>query len=229
MSSISLTRPSRVETGVVRILIVDDHPLVRKGLRQLIADQPGWEVCDDADSVLEALHVVRTAQPHLVLIDISLRDASGMELIKEIKVCSPACRMLVLSNHDESLYAERALRAGASGYVNKHEAGEQLVDAIRHVLDGKVYLSSQMTDRMLSRALGSSEDEDRPLIETLTDRELEVFELIGRGLTTRQVAGKLNLSPKTVESYRESIKGKLHLTNSTELMREAVQRVLEGT
>ena len=219
---------NRLARGVVRILIVDDHPLVRKGLRQLISLEPGWEVCEDADGMIEALQIVRSVQPHLVLVDISLRDASGMELIKEIKSCSPATRMLVLSNHDESLYAERALRAGASGYVGKHEAGEKLVDAIRQVLAGKVYLSSQMTERMLSKALGSEGDDERPLIESLTDRELEVFELIGRGLTTRQVAGKLHLSPKTVESYRESIKGKLGLNNSTELMREAVQRVLEG-
>ena len=227
MSAYSPPR-NHLERGGVRILSVDDHPLVRTGLRQLICEQPGWDVCEDAESMIEALQIVRASQPHLVLVDISLRDASGIELIKEIKVCSPSTKMLVLSNHDESLYAERALRAGASGYVGKHEASEKLVDAIQQVLSGKVYLSSHMTDRMLSRALGGEPDVERPLIETLTDRELEVFELIGRGLTTRQVAGKLHLSPKTVESYRESIKGKLHLSNSTELMREAVQRVLEG-
>lgn len=220
---------SLTSRGSVRILIVDDHPLVRRGLRQLISEQSDWDCCEDADNVIDAMRVVRESQPDLVLVDISLKDGSGMELIKEIKVASPGARMLVLSNHDESLYAERALRAGASGYVNKLEASETLVEAIRQVLSGKVYLSPQMTDRMLTRALGASDEIERPPIESLTDRELEVFELIGRGLTTRQVAAKLHLSPKTIESYRESIKGKLRLSNSTELVRHAVQRVLEGS
>jgi DNA-binding NarL/FixJ family response regulator len=212
----------------VRILVVDDHPLVRRGLQQLIEDQPGWQVCGEADRMMDALHLARTTQPHLVVVDLSLKDGSGIELIKEIKSQSPEIRMLIVSNHDDSLYAERGLHAGASGYVNKLEAGDRLVDAIRQVLAGRVYLSPQMTDRLLSRALGAGGDPERSPIEKLTDRELEVFELIGRGMTTRQVAQQLHLSPKTIESYRESIKNKLSLRTSTELIRHAVQRVLEG-
>ena len=213
----------------VRILIVDDHPLVRQGLDLLIREQPGWEVCGHAENMMEAIRMVNDVQPNLVLVDVSLKDGSGIELIKDVKARTPEIRMLVLSNHDEALYAERALRAGASGYVNKLEAGDRLVEAIRDVLGGRIALSSNMTERMLARAIGGVEEQVGTPMDALSDRELEVFELIGSGLTTRQIASKLFLSPKTVETYRENIKAKLGLDNSTQLVRHAVRWVLERT
>lgn len=223
------TNSATLEEQTTKILIVDDHPLVRQGLDLLIAQRDGWSVCGHAGSTAEALQQLVAERPDLVLVDVSLQDGSGLELIKEIKARGPEIKMLVLSNHDESVYAERALRAGASGYVNKLEAGEKLVQAIEDVLKGKIALSRHMTERMVARAVGGSGQErlHQP-VEALSDRELEVFELIGGGLTTRQIASKLFLSPKTVETYRESIKTKLGLSNSTQLVRHAVRWVLEG-
>lgn len=223
------TSSAILDEQTIKILIVDDHPLVRQGLELLINQRPGWAVCGHAGSTAEALQQLVADKPDLVLVDVSLQDGSGLELIKEVKARSPEIRMLVLSNHDESVYAERALRAGASGYVNKLEAGDKLLHCIEEVLKGKIALSRQMTERMVARAVGGhGQGEIAQPIESLSDRELEVFELIGRGLTTRQIASKLFLSPKTVETYRESIKTKLDLSNSTQLVRTAVRWVLEG-
>ncbi|MBA3316370.1 MAG: response regulator transcription factor [Planctomycetota bacterium] len=212
-----------------RVMIVDDHPVVRQGLALLIDQQPDLEVCAEADSVADAFARFTETSPDLVIIDLSLKDGSGIELIKEIKARNEHARMLVSSMHDESLFAERVLRAGAKGYISKQEATGNIVEAARHVLEGRVYLSPRMSDQMLHRLVASGDDPDRSPIDSLSDRELEVFEMIGQGLTTRQIAGKLDLSPKTVETYRENIKAKLNLPNGTALTRHAVQWLLENT
>jgi DNA-binding NarL/FixJ family response regulator len=212
-----------------RVMIVDDHPVVRQGLALLIDQQPDLEVCAEADSVAEAFAKFTEAGPDLVIIDLSLKDGSGIELIKEIKARNEHAKMLVSSMHDESLFAERVLRAGAKGYISKQEATGNIVDAARQVLEGRVYLSPRMSDQMLHRLVSSADDADRSPIDSLSDRELEVFEMIGQGLTTRQIASKLDLSPKTVETYRENIKAKLNLPNGTALTRHAVQWLLENT
>ncbi len=213
-----------------RVLIVDDHPVVRHGLSELINRTADLEVVGQAGKASEAISVLDAVKPDLVVIDISLEDGSGIELIKQLKARNPEVKMLVNSMHDEKLYAERALRAGAMGYVNKEESMDQIVEAIRQVLRGRVYLSNAMSDRVLHRVVsgGSEEEGERSPVETLSDRELEVFELMGKGLTTRQIAKKLHLSPKTVETHREHIKTKLNLTNNNQLLRHAVQWVLEG-
>lgn len=212
-----------------RVMIVDDHPVVRQGLALLIDQQPDLEVCAEADSVADAFSKFTEASPDLVIIDLSLKDGSGIELIKEIKARNEHARMLVSSMHDESLFAERVLRAGAKGYISKQEATGNIVDAARQVLDGRVYLSPRMSDQMLHRLVAAGDEADRSPIDSLSDRELEVFEMIGQGLTTRQIASKLDLSPKTVETYRENIKAKLNLPNGTALTRHAVQWLLENT
>jgi DNA-binding NarL/FixJ family response regulator len=212
-----------------RVMIVDDHPVVRQGLALLIDQQPDLEVCAEADSVADAFSKFTESGPDLVIIDLSLKDGSGIELIKEIKARNEHAKMLVSSMHDESLFAERVLRAGAKGYISKQEATGNIVEAARQVLDGRVYLSPRMSDQMLHRLVSSGEEADRSPIDSLSDRELEVFEMIGQGLTTRQIASKLDLSPKTVETYRENIKAKLNLPNGTALTRHAVQWLLENT
>jgi DNA-binding NarL/FixJ family response regulator len=212
----------------IRILIVDDHPIVRQGLAMLIRRERDLCAFTEAEGVSQAITSFRETQPDLVIVDVSLQNGSGIELCKELVALQPDVKILVCSMHDETLFAERALRAGAKGYINKEEASEQLVAAIRRVLEGRVYLSERMTDRMLSRKLTNGrENSEKSSIELLSDRELEVFEQIGHGVTTRQIAEKLHLSPKTVETYRENIKVKLNLSNSAELSRHAVQWVLE--
>lgn len=215
-------------TRTTRVLIVDDHPIVRRGLAELISDEPDLEICGEAADSTEALRLIDSVRPDLIVIDISLQNGNGIELIKQIKARDQGIKMLVSSMHDESLFAERALRAGALGYVNKAEAAESIVEAIRVVLSGKVYVSSRLADRMLHRLVGGDENLERSAIDSLSDRELEVFEFIGKGQTTRQIAMKLHLSPKTVESHRENIKRKLNLANATELTRYAVEWVLEN-
>jgi len=211
----------------VRVLIVDDHPFMRRGLAQTINDMEDMTVCGEASDKAEGLQKVEELTPDLVTIDISLGDGSGIELIKEIKSRWPNTKMLVSSMHDESLFAERAIRAGALGFVNKGESSEIFMDALRKVKDGNTYLSSRMTDYILNQFVNSPEEPRKSRIDSLSDREIEVFELIGRGMITKQIAAKLELSPKTVETYREHIKMKLNLANGTELTRHAVQWVLE--
>jgi DNA-binding NarL/FixJ family response regulator len=212
----------------VRILIVDDHPLVREGLTGLLCAQPGFEVCGEASGVAEARHLVELCHPDVAIIDLTLMDGNGIELIKELKERFKELKLLVLSMHEESLFAERALRAGAVGYVHKHEASRTIVQAVLTVLEGQLYLSQRLTQRMLQQAVRPGGDAGRSPIERLTDREMEVFELIGEGLTSRQIAARLELSPKTVETHREHIKEKLDLKNGTELTKHAVQWVLES-
>lgn len=210
-----------------RLLVVDDHPLVRRGLAELLADEQGLQIIGEAATATEALELIAQMKPDLVIVDITLQEGHGIELIKQIRTRWEDVRTLAFSMHDESLYAERAIRAGSLGFINKQEAPESVIDAIRQVLQGKIYLSSRMTDRMLRR-LVNNEEATRPLpVERLSDRELSVFELIGQGVTTRQIATRLQLSVKTIETYRENIKAKLNLSNSSELVRHAVQWMLE--
>lgn len=219
-----MLRPTLAET---RVLIVDDHPFMRRGLAQTINDQPGLEVCGEAGSAAEALQIMESCNPQLAVIDISLGAESGIELIQAIHEKRPAIRILVASMHDETLFAERALRAGALGFVNKGEPPAVFVAALVRVNSGQIYLSERMTKRMLDQVLTDKTEAMRSPIESLSNRELEVFEMIGKGLTTKQIAGRLGLSPKTIETYREHIKHKLNLTNASELTRNAVQWVLE--
>lgn len=217
-----------IVSDVAKILVVDDHPLVRRGLGELIASQPDLVVCGEAATAAEALNLVDQTAPDLVIIDLKLKQSSGIELIKQIKARYKSIKMLVASMHEEALFAERALHAGASGYINKEEAGEKVVEAIRQILQGKVYLSNEMTEHMLYQFAGRQQEPSENSLDKLSNREIEVFELVGQGMGTRQIAELLHLSVKTIETYRESVKRKLNLNTSSELIRRAVQWVLEG-
>jgi DNA-binding NarL/FixJ family response regulator len=209
-----------------RVLLVDDHPLVRRGLADLLDREPDLEVCGQACDVSEALAEVERTTPDLMVIDLTLKGGHGIDLIEKIKVREESIKMLVSSMHDEMLFAERVLRAGAMGYVTKQESPETLLGAIRQVLRGEVYLSARMTSRLLHRVASGGPSQESP-IQSLSNRELEVFEMIGQGLTTLQIARRLDLSPKTIETHREKLKQKLNLKNSAELNRRAVQWVLD--
>lgn len=217
---------AEVRKVAIRILIVDDHPLVRQGLVGLLAAERDFEICGEASGAAEARELAAEVRPDVAIIDLTLNDGNGLELVKELHALTSGMKLVVLTMHDESLFAERALRAGAVGYVSKHEASRTIIHAVRTVLSGRLYLSRRMTEQMVQRAVGAGDDVRSPL-ERLTDREIEVFEMIGQGLTSRQVARRLNLSPKTVETHREHLKEKLDLKNSNELTKHAVQWVLE--
>jgi DNA-binding NarL/FixJ family response regulator len=208
-----------------KILIVDDHPLMQKGIVLSLASETGLEICAKVSSAEEALDVLDSSNPDLVIVDISLPGMSGLELIKHLHARRPDLKILVMSRHDEALYAERAIRAGAKGYIMKMEVGEKLVKAVRRILNGGIYVSEDINERLLmGMASGRRTLAESPL-EVLSDRELEVFELTGRGQGTRDIAERLHLSVKTVESYRARIKEKLNLTSAAELMQHAVQWV----
>lgn len=213
------------EGRATRILVVDDHPIVRQGLVQLVAGEPDLSVCGEATDAEEALSLVRELQPDLAVVDISLEGTSGLELLKRLKTHHPGLPVLVVSMHDESLYAERALRAGARGYIMKHEAITTLQSAIRRVASGGIFLSDRMTERLVEKAAGRHVGGGSSGVESLSDRELEVFELIGRGLRTSEIAQQLCLSVKTIETYRAKIKEKLHLKSGAELVQHAVSWV----
>lgn len=213
----------------IRVLVIDEHPIIRRGIVSVLSEHPSLMVCGEAAGLADAMKLAHNSSPHLVITELSLQSGSGLALIKELAAINPSTKVCVFSAHEESLFAERALRCGAHGFVHKSSAPSELVNAIMRILDDRVYLSPQMTDRMLSRAIGGNgEAIDCSPIETLSDRELEVFEQIGRGVTTRQIAELLFLSPKTVETYRENIKVKLNLHNATELTQHAVKWVLEN-
>jgi DNA-binding NarL/FixJ family response regulator len=213
---------SGLRKGKIKVLLVDDHPILRKGLGQLINAESDMLVCGEAEDSPKAFEAVGTLNPDVMVVDISLKGGNGIELIKNVKARYPDLAVLVLSMHDEALYAERALRAGSLGYIMKEEAIEQVLVAIRRVLTGDIFLSDKMKSRMLQQLTGTNRSKGvtNP-IESLTDRELEVFRMIGEGRSTRQIAGELHLSVRTVEAYREYIKGKLNLKNSTELVQHA--------
>src|SRR5436190_24131361 len=205
----------------IRVLLVDDHPILRKGLAQLINLEADMMVCGEAEDSAKAFDAAGTLTPDIAVIDVSLKGGNGIELIKNLKARYPDLPTLVLSMYDEALYAERALRAGSLGYIMKEEAIEQVLVAIRRVLAGEIFLSDKMKSKMLQQlATGKAKQVMSP-IEALTDRELEVFRLIGEGHSTRQIASELHLSIRTVEAYREYIKAKLNLKNSTELVQHA--------
>jgi len=202
--------------GRVRVLIVDDHPIFRRGLRDLIEEEPDLVVCAEAADAGEAMKLVKTHSPDVAVVDLSLKGGHGLELIEQIREHDEQIRMLVCSVHPESHFAERVLRAGAMGYVNKQEAADKLIDAIRQILDGEIYVSDPIAKRLLHSLVGGKRTGKSP-IESLTNREMQIFEMIGQGLTTKQIAGQLHLSPKTVEAHRENIKTKLSLSNSVQL------------
>lgn len=200
-----------------RILIVDDHPLICKGLAQMINNEKDMIVCGEANDINSAMKQIADAEPHAVIVDLSLKNSSGIDLIKAIKTRYPGLPSLVYSMHDESVFAERVLKAGARGYVMKDQPPEVLLSAIRKVLTGNLYFSDVVTTRLLGKFTISGGGETGDTVQCLTDRELEVFQLIGQGLKGRQIAGKLNISIKTVEAHREHIRRKLDLSNSTDL------------
>jgi DNA-binding NarL/FixJ family response regulator len=201
---------------------VDDHPIVRQGLALFIEREPDLMVCGEAEDATSALQAIREAAPDFVILDISLNGPDGLELLKTLRVRYPNLPALILSMHDESVYAERALRAGANGYIMKQEAADKVITAIRHILGGDVYLSDRLTKQMLQQFVNGSISPRDPLAK-LSDRELEVFRLIGAGHGTRQIADELHVSTKTVESYQAHIKEKLALRNARELVQYAVE------
>jgi DNA-binding NarL/FixJ family response regulator len=207
-----------------RIILVEDHPIVRQGLAQLINLQPGLTVIGEAESAAKALELIRANKPDLVILDVSLPKTNGLELIKQVKAEKPNLPMLVISMHDEMLYAERALRAGARGYVMKKEPSEKMLLAINRVLRGEIYVSDRMKQKMLQHLVNNQvPDESGSPLDHLSDRELEVFQLLGNGFATRQIAEQLNLSVKTIESYRENLKLKLNVKTGAELIQHAIQ------
>ena len=206
-----------------RIVIVDDHPLFRKGLQEMIDSDGTFAVCGEAGNAPEAMEIIRKLNPDLAIVDLSLPGANGIELIKNIRAEFPKLPILVLSMHDESLYAVRALRAGADGYVMKHEAMANVIHAIREVFDGRPYLSPAMAAQVITKFAHRQAEGETDAVERLSDRELEILELIGKGHEVRQIAKLLHLSPKTVETHRAHSKDKLDLKNSREVARFALQ------
>ncbi|MCG6937337.1 MAG: response regulator transcription factor [Gammaproteobacteria bacterium] len=210
---------------MAHILIVDDHPLVRAGFAQLIGDTPDLKVCGEAADMATALKLVELITPDLAIIDLSLSGGSGLDLIQHINTKNSNILMLVASMHEESLYAERVLAAGARGYINKQEAPEKIIQAIRQVLNGKVYLSEHMTERILNNMVKGSDDKRD--IDALSNRELQVFEMIGQGVAPGKIAEQLNLSVKTIETYQAHIKKKLGLSSTHKLTHRAIRWILE--
>ena len=222
------TQASTDRRGKRTVLIVDDHPIVRQGLAQLIDQEQDLEVCGPAEDAHEAMQAIHSLNPDMVIVDISLKDTSGMDLIKDLKVQHPDLPVLTLSMHDEAVYGERALRAGARGYIMKQEATEKVVTAIRRVLAGELYVSDGMAAKMVSKIVGGGTRKTGSVVDCLSDRELEVFRLIGEGFSTREMAEKLHLSVKTIETYRAHIKDKLGFEDANELLRSAIQWVNTG-
>jgi DNA-binding NarL/FixJ family response regulator len=218
--------PKRPQSGPKqRILLVDDHPIVREGFTELINRDPHLEVCCQASTAAKAMGVAVRMNPDLVIVDLSLQEGSGLDLIKDLKVVKPKQSILVLSMHDESIYAERALRAGALGYVMKSETSATVLAAIHAVLLGKVFVSEAMRGHMLHQLVGHVRPTNPSVTALLSDRELEIFEMLGEGHTTRQIAKHLHLGVSTVETHRAHLKEKLMLRNAAELMRAAVHFV----
>jgi DNA-binding NarL/FixJ family response regulator len=212
--------------AMYKILIVDDHPIIRQGLMRLISLESDLQAFEGGDNVAGAFEKVREIRPDLVLVDISLKDSHGIELITQIKEFDEHIKMLVWSAFDEKIYAERTIRAGAMGYIGKQESIDKVLEAIRQVLQGNMYLSPHMTNQILRRLGGGELDQDP--IAGLSNREIEVFQMLGCGMTTKSIASKLGVSPKTIEAHRERIKTKLNLRNASELNCQAVQWVLEN-
>ncbi|MDB6037799.1 MAG: two component transcriptional regulator, LuxR family [Verrucomicrobiales bacterium] len=208
-----------------KVLVVDDHPMTRDGVAHLINKQPELEVCADVGSPAEAFETIAKLRPDLVLTDMTMPGRSGLEFIKDLLAAHPTLVILVLSMHDEAVYAERVLRAGARGYIMKEAGGENLLTAIRRVLGGQVYLSEQMAAKILDNLSGQKPRGSHSPIQKLSDREFEIFQLIGQGKSTRDIANELHISPKTVDVHRSHIKEKLKLIDATSLIRHAVRWV----
>jgi len=204
-------------------MIVDDHPIVRQGLMLMINQESDLVVCGEAEEASAAMQVLKSARPDVVIVDLSLNGPDGIDLLKSIRIAYPGLPVLILSMHDESIYSERALRAGANGYIMKQEATEKILVALRRVLSGDIYLSDRLASRMLKRYITGSGTLRNSTIADLSDRELEVFRLIGEGHGTRQIADELHISVKTVESYQAHIKEKLALRSAHELMQHAIR------
>lgn len=221
-------KKTRKSSSAIRILIVDDHAAIREGLRSLLSREPGFEVCGDVGTAAATLNLVRAESPTLAIVDISIGDESGLDLIRRIKELDANVRVLAWSMYDDLLYAERALGAGAMGFINKREGTKKIIEAIRTINTGDVYLSERMKNHMIHRSVGGRPAAKKTPIETLSNRELEVFKMIGNGQTTAEISKALHLSVKTVETHRQRIKGKLQLDNANKLVREAAQWVLEN-
>jgi len=217
------TKPREEPARKTRIFIVDDHPIVREGLSLMMNREPDLMVCGEAEEATGALQAIVAANPDFLIVDISLSGPDGLDLLKSIRARYPSLPVLILSMHDETIYAERALRAGANGYIMKQEATERVLVAVRQILTQKVYVSDRIANRMLQQYIRGSVSERQSPIAELSDRELEVFRLIGEGHSTRMIAEELHLSVKTVESYQAHIKEKLSLRSSRELMQRAIQ------
>ncbi|HPR04382.1 MAG TPA: response regulator transcription factor [Deltaproteobacteria bacterium] len=207
------------------VLIVEDHEIFRLGIRELINHEPDLAVCGEADDVESARTLIRKLRPDLVIIDITLKKSNGMDLIKEISAHYKSMKTLVLSMHDELLYAERSLQAGAQGYIMKQETSRSIVKAIRHILAGNIYVSQEIMDNLLERVRTGQDSLEKPPVDNLSDRELEVLGMIGQGKSTGDIAANMNLSVSTISTYRERIKEKLNLKNAAELVRYAVHWV----
>lgn len=215
--------------GKIRVLLVDDHPITRQGIRTLVNHQLNLEVCGEADNAAHALELANQLKPDLAIVDLSLPAINGIELTRKLKTIAPNLPILVVSMHDEALCAERAIEAGAMGYVMKDEAGDKVASALQHLLRGEMYLSAKMKQRMLHRFVKKRGDAARSPVETLSNREKEVFRMIGNGYSTRQIATQLGLSSKTIDSYREHLKTKLGVDTGAELIRHAIEWVrMEG-
>ena len=205
-----------------RVLLVDDHPIVRKGLRRLIENHPGLEVCAEAEGVRDARDAIRKHQPDVVVVDLSLKDGDGIELVKEVRAHHPGLPLLVLSMHEESVYAERLLAAGASGYIMKQAASELFILALQEVLEGRRYVSSAVSASLQRKTAAGKCGNGADPVDSLSNRELQILEMIGRGLSSRQIAESLNLSVKTIEAHRQRIKRKLNLKTGVQLVNFAV-------
>jgi len=208
-----------------KVFIVDDHPLVRQGIATLISQHPDLEVCGEAASAHEALAKMEEEAPDVAVVDLTLKDSSGLELIKDLQVRLPKVRVLVLSMRDEGFYAERVLRAGARGYVTKEEGRKRVIEGIQKVLAGQIFVSEKMATKVMGKLVRGGPEPGGSPIDELTDRELQVFELIGNGLATREIGKTLHISPKTVDSHREHIKRKLQLDTAADLTKHAIEWV----
>lgn len=216
------------KSGKHTIVVVDDHPIVRQGLGQLLDQEMDFRVVGGAGEINEAKEIIARLNPDIALLDLSLGDRSGLELIKDLKGSHPTLKMLAISLHDEAIFAERTIRAGAHGFVMKAEAIDNIVIAVRQVLKGGIFLSAKMRDKLFLKIFSHTNHGYNTPMEALSDREIEVFEMMGSGLKNGDIASRLNISPKTVETYKSHIKKKLSLGNTTELMQHAVAWTLKG-
>jgi DNA-binding NarL/FixJ family response regulator len=213
-----------VQDGIAkRIFVVDDHPIVRKGLAVQLADEPDLVLCGEAEDVFDAASRIQEAKPDLVIIDISLKNSNGIDLVKRLRPKFPSLRILMWSMFPDALYAERALSAGANGYLSKGCSSNEFIRAIRTVLDNRIYVSAEVSEKILGRVTNRNKQAATKYVEKLTDREMQAFEYLGHGLTTSEIALRMHVSPKTIDTYRARIKDKLGLANGTELMQHALR------